>query len=142
MNVLADVIVRRRSEIPLSDQLPTLDPPVHTRHRALLNKMFTPNRLKENEQFMWALAEQRIDASRPSCSPPGRRPRRADLHRDARARRSPFSPMSSARTRGRFRTSSRNAFASRARSRAPSGWRCATPASPVSTFRPDRCSWP
>ena len=58
---LADVIERRRAEIPLSDLLPTLDPPRHTRHRALLNKLLTPNRLRENEEFMWTLAEGLID---------------------------------------------------------------------------------
>ena len=58
---LADVIERRRAEIPLSDLLPTLDPPRHTRHRALLSRLFTPNRLKENEEFMWSLADRLID---------------------------------------------------------------------------------
>ena len=58
---LADVVARRRHEIPLSDQLPALDPPEHTRHRALLGKLFTPNRLKANEDFMWALADGLID---------------------------------------------------------------------------------
>ena len=58
---LADVIERRRAEIPLSDLLPTLDPPRHTRHRALLSRLFTPNRLKENEEFMWTLADRLID---------------------------------------------------------------------------------
>jgi cytochrome P450 len=58
---LADVIARRRAEIPLSDLLVTLDPPEHGRHRALLNKLFSPNRLKENEDFMWSLADRLID---------------------------------------------------------------------------------
>jgi cytochrome P450 len=58
---LADVIERRRHEIPLSDQLVTFDPPKHTRHRALLNKLLTPNRLKENEEFMASLADRLID---------------------------------------------------------------------------------
>jgi len=58
---LADVVANRRAEIPLSDLLVTLDPPVHGRHRALLNKLFTPNRLKENEEFMWSLADRLID---------------------------------------------------------------------------------
>jgi cytochrome P450 len=58
---LADVVACRRHEIPLSDQLPALDPPEHTRHRALLKKLFTPNRLKENEEFMWTLADGLID---------------------------------------------------------------------------------
>jgi cytochrome P450 len=59
---LADVVTRRRHEIPLSDLLPALDPPEHTRHRALLSRLFTPNRLKENEEFMWTLADGLIDA--------------------------------------------------------------------------------
>ena len=58
---LAEVVAQRRHEIPLSDQLPALDPPEHTRHRALLGKLFTPNRLKENEEFMWTLADRLIE---------------------------------------------------------------------------------
>ena len=58
---ITDMIERRRDEIPMGDMLPTFDPPRHTRHRALLNKLLTPNRLKQNEQFMWTLANQLID---------------------------------------------------------------------------------
>jgi len=58
---IADVVAHRRAEIPLSDLVVTLDPPKHGRHRALLNKLFTPNRLKENEEFMWTLADRLID---------------------------------------------------------------------------------
>jgi cytochrome P450 family 150 subfamily A5 len=58
---LAEVIERRRGEIPLSQILMTMDPPKHTRHRALLKRLLTPNRLKENEAFMWSLADQLID---------------------------------------------------------------------------------
>ena len=58
---IADVVEHRSDEIPLSGQLFTLDPPKHTRHRALLSKLFTPNRLKENEEFMWTLADGLID---------------------------------------------------------------------------------
>ena len=58
---IADVVKHRSDEIPLSGQLFTLDPPRHTRHRTLVNKLFTPNRLKENEEFMWTLADGLID---------------------------------------------------------------------------------
>jgi cytochrome P450 family 150 subfamily A5 len=58
---LAEVLERRRAEIPLSDTIMTFDPPKHTRHRALMSKLFTPNRLKENEEFMWTLADGLID---------------------------------------------------------------------------------
>jgi cytochrome P450 len=45
----------------MSDQLPTLDPPKHTDHRHLLLRLITPKRLKENEDFMWRLADRVID---------------------------------------------------------------------------------
>jgi cytochrome P450 len=57
----AEVIERRRHEIPMGDMLTSIDPPRHTQHRALAGKLFTPNRLKENEEFMWTLADQLID---------------------------------------------------------------------------------
>jgi cytochrome P450 len=55
------LIEAHRDELPFSDQLPTLDPPVHTAHRALLMRLITPKRLKENEEFMWRLADRVID---------------------------------------------------------------------------------
>jgi len=45
----------------MSDQLLTFDPPVHTAHRALLMRLITPKRLRENEDFMWRLADRQID---------------------------------------------------------------------------------
>ena len=57
----AEVIERRRHEIPLGDQLMSLDPPKHTRHRGLAGRLFTPNRLKQNEDFILALADELID---------------------------------------------------------------------------------
>jgi len=56
-----EVIERRRHEIPMGDQITSLDPPTHTRHRALIGKLFTPRRIKENEEFMWTLADGLID---------------------------------------------------------------------------------
>ncbi|MBL7489687.1 cytochrome P450 [Frankia sp. AgB1.9] len=58
---VSQTIAAHRAELPMSDQLPTLDPPVHTDHRALLARMITPKRLKENEEFMWRLAERQLD---------------------------------------------------------------------------------
>jgi cytochrome P450 len=57
----ADAIERHRPQIPMGDQIIALDPPRHTRLRTLLGKLFTPNRLKENEAFMWKLADELID---------------------------------------------------------------------------------
>jgi cytochrome P450 len=55
------LIDEHRDALPFSDQLPTLDPPIHTAHRALLMRLITPKRLKENEAFMWRLADRQID---------------------------------------------------------------------------------
>jgi cytochrome P450 len=55
------LIAEHRDSLPMSDQLPTLDPPVHTDHRALLMRLITPKRLSENEEFMWRLADQQLD---------------------------------------------------------------------------------
>jgi cytochrome P450 len=55
------LIEQHRDELPFSDQLPTFDPPKHTAHRALLMRLITPKRLKENEEFMWRLADRQID---------------------------------------------------------------------------------
>ena len=38
-----------------------MDPPEHTRHRALLMRLITPLRLKQNEEYMWELADKQID---------------------------------------------------------------------------------
>src|SRR3954470_19120972 len=55
------LIDAHRDDLPMSDQLPPLAPPVHTAHRALLMRLITPKRLSENEAFMWRLAEQQLD---------------------------------------------------------------------------------
>ena len=55
------LIEKHRDELPFSDQITTMDPPKHTAHRALLMKLITPKRLKENEAFMWRLADRQID---------------------------------------------------------------------------------
>ena len=57
----AELIERNRSTIPMGEQLMSLDPPRHTRQRGLAGRLFTPNRLKENEAFMWTLADGLID---------------------------------------------------------------------------------
>jgi cytochrome P450 len=59
---VTELIERHRDEIPFSDQLPTLDPPAHTMHRALLMRLITPKRLKENEASMWRIADRLLDA--------------------------------------------------------------------------------
>ena len=56
-----ELIAAHRDELPFNDQLPTLDPPVHTDHRALLMKLITPKRLKENEDAMGAMVDRALD---------------------------------------------------------------------------------
>ena len=58
---ISELIEDYRDRTPFHDQLPTMDPPVHTAHRSLLMSLITPRRLKENEDFMWKLADQQID---------------------------------------------------------------------------------
>jgi len=58
---VSPLIDEYRDQLPMSDQLPTLDPPVHTEQRALLMRLITPKRLKENESFMWRLADRQLD---------------------------------------------------------------------------------
>ncbi|MBV9872619.1 MAG: cytochrome P450 [Frankiaceae bacterium] len=55
------LIEKHRDELPMSDQLPTMDPPKHRDHRALLMRLLTPARLRENEDAMWKLADKQID---------------------------------------------------------------------------------
>ncbi|MBX6387573.1 MAG: cytochrome P450 [Frankia sp.] len=59
---ISDLIEEHRSKLPFNDQLPTLDPPVHTNHRALLMKLITPKRLKENEAELAGIADQLLDS--------------------------------------------------------------------------------
>lgn len=58
---LSDLIAEHRYKLPMSDQLPTMDPPAHTDHRSLLMRLITPKRLSENEEFMWRLADRQLD---------------------------------------------------------------------------------
>jgi cytochrome P450 len=58
---ISEIIEQHRAGLPFSDQLPSFDPPRHTAHRGLLMRLITPKRLKENEEFMWRLADRQID---------------------------------------------------------------------------------
>lgn len=58
---ISELIEEYREQTPFWDQLPTMDQPVHGEHRGLLTSLITPKRLKENEEFMWKLADEQID---------------------------------------------------------------------------------
>jgi cytochrome P450 len=54
-------IQAHRTEIPMYEHMVTMDPPQHTDARSILSRLLTPRRLKENEDFMWRLADRHID---------------------------------------------------------------------------------
>jgi cytochrome P450 len=58
---ISETIDRYRDQLPMHDHMVTQDPPEHSRQRALLMKLITPNRLKDNEEFMWRLADRQLD---------------------------------------------------------------------------------
>ena len=59
---ITDLIAEHRDKLPMSDQLPTFDPPMHTAHRGLLMRLITPKRLKENEAIMWKATDRLLDS--------------------------------------------------------------------------------
>ncbi|MBN2623317.1 MAG: cytochrome P450 [Acidimicrobiales bacterium] len=58
---VSDVIARHRHELPMHEHMVTMDPPDHTRERALVMRLLTPRRLQDNEAFMWRLADTQLD---------------------------------------------------------------------------------
>jgi cytochrome P450 len=58
---ISALIEQYRNQLPLSDHFVTFDQPKHLRYRALVMGLITPKRLKENEEFMWRLADRLID---------------------------------------------------------------------------------
>jgi cytochrome P450 len=58
---VSEIVDRYRDQLPMHEHMVTMDPPDHTRERALLMRLLTPKRLKDNEAFMWRLADQQLD---------------------------------------------------------------------------------
>lgn len=58
---ISEQLEAHRGEILLNEHMVTMDPPQHTQQRSLLRSLLTPRRLKENEEFMWRLADRQID---------------------------------------------------------------------------------
>lgn len=58
---VTDVVAEHRDQLPMHEHLVTMDPPQHTRERALLMRLLTPKRMRENEEFMWRLADEQLD---------------------------------------------------------------------------------
>jgi cytochrome P450 len=63
---VTEQVEKQRDALPINDQIVTFDPPKHTDHRALLMGLITPKRLKENEEFMWRLADRQLDEILPA----------------------------------------------------------------------------
>ena len=62
------IIERYRDQLPMNEHMVTMDPPTHTQERALIMRLLTPKRLKENEAFMWRLADRQLN----ECAGTGR----------------------------------------------------------------------
>jgi cytochrome P450 len=58
---LSAQIEQHRDQFPMFEHMVTMDPPDHTRARSLLSRLLTPSRLKENEDFMWRLADRQLE---------------------------------------------------------------------------------
>jgi cytochrome P450 len=58
---ISELISRYRHRLPQSEHMVTMDQPDHTRERALLMRLLTPSRLRENEEFIGLLADQQLD---------------------------------------------------------------------------------
>ena len=59
---ISDLIEQHRHRITFGDYFITFDPPNHTAHRSLLSRLFTPKRLKNNEAFLWRLADEQLNS--------------------------------------------------------------------------------
>lgn len=59
---VSELIERYRHRLPQHDHMVTMDQPAHTRERALLMRLLTPARLRENEEFIGHLADQQLDS--------------------------------------------------------------------------------
>ncbi|CAA0089244.1 Biotin biosynthesis cytochrome P450 [Mycolicibacterium vanbaalenii] len=58
---VTELIEQHRDAVPMAEHITSQDPPLHTRTRGLLSRLITPKRLKENEEFMWRLADKQLD---------------------------------------------------------------------------------
>jgi len=56
-----DLIAQHRHMMPMSEYLITKDGTDHAERRSLLKRLLTPNRMRENEEAIWPLADAQID---------------------------------------------------------------------------------
>jgi cytochrome P450 len=58
---IGEQIDAHRHEFPIFEHMVVMDPPEHGRARSLLGRLLTPRRLKENEDYIWRLADRQLD---------------------------------------------------------------------------------
>jgi cytochrome P450 len=58
---ITEQIEAHRHEFPIFEHIVVLDPPAHERARALLSRLLTPRRLKDNEQYLLGLVDHQLD---------------------------------------------------------------------------------
>jgi cytochrome P450 len=58
---VSELIDKYRHRLPQNKHMVTMDQPDHTRERALLMRLLTPKRLRENEEFIGVLADRQLD---------------------------------------------------------------------------------
>jgi cytochrome P450 family 150 subfamily A5 len=58
---VAETIDAHRDQLPMSDELTTMDPPRHTAHRALIARYLTPKYINATEPFMRSLADRLVN---------------------------------------------------------------------------------
>src|SRR3954471_24004482 len=58
---VGDIVDQYRDQLPMFEHRVRMAPPQHTRERALLMRLITPKRLKENEEFIWRAADAQLD---------------------------------------------------------------------------------
>lgn len=57
---VTDDVEQYRATTPLQF-MGFMDPPRHQRYRDIVKRLFTPKRLRQNEAFMWGLADRQLD---------------------------------------------------------------------------------
>jgi len=58
---VSELIEAHRNQLPMSDEITTMDPPRHAAYRSLVARYFTPKHVKATEPFMRTLADRLID---------------------------------------------------------------------------------
>ena len=58
---ITDVIEQHRRHFPMWEYMITFDGARHAAYRGLMLRLLTPKRMKENEEYMWRLADRQLD---------------------------------------------------------------------------------